>query len=208
MPDRPLDYQGNSHKLREGAGKREQKPEKFEPVVKGEVKMAKKSFGQKFKGVFFGGEFRNAMRYVTAEVLLPALRNLMVDTTTKGVERMVYGESTSMRRRPTAYGSRTQYSSPMRRDAPYIPDQRPIRQVRRDTNDVILANRDEAEQVLERLIDIVDKYDVASVADLYDLLRLPSSPVDNKWGWTYLNTTEIRQVRDGYLLDLPPAEEI
>jgi hypothetical protein len=208
MPNDPLDYKGNSHKMREGASSRETKPV-IEKVVTGEVVVAKRSFGQKFKGVFFGGEFKNAGRYVIAEVLLPALRNLMVDTTTKGVERMVYGERTHMRR-PTQYSSRTSYSNPMmRRDRPYLPDQAPIaRQVRRDTNDLILASRDEATLVLERLIDIVDKYNVASLADLYDLVGLPSSPVDNKWGWTYLNATEIRQVRDGYLLDLPPAEEI
>ena len=44
--------------------------------------------------------------------------------------------------------------------------------------------------------------------DLYDLTGLPSAHVDNKWGWTYLTNTEIRQIRDGYLLDLPPMEEI
>ena len=73
---------------------------------------------------------------------------------------------------------------------------------------MILASREEAELVLERLLDIISKYEVASLADLYDLTGLPSSHVDNKWGWTYLNNTEIRQVRDGYLLDLPPLEEI
>jgi hypothetical protein len=93
---------------------------------------------------------------------------------------------------------------------PNIPDQGPrsIRVNRRDANDIILTSREEAELVIERLIDIIDKYDVASLADLNDLLGLPTSHVDNKWGWTYLNNVEIRQIRNGYLIDLPSLEEI
>lgn len=204
------DYQGNSHKKREGIDPSEKK--KIEKVITTEVIVKKKSFGQKFKNVFFGGEFKNAARYITADVFLPAIRNLVVDATTKGMERIVYGESMTQRRRPpSSYGARVQYNSPViRRDRPYLPDQpmRSISPVRKDTNELILSSREEAELVLERLLDIIEKYDVASLADLYDLTGLPSSHVDNKWGWTYLNNTEIRQTRDGYLLDLPPAEEI
>lgn len=202
------DYQGNTQKSRQVPP---EEPKVVEKVVVGEVVIKKKTFGQKFKGVFFGGEFKNALRYVTAEVLLPAIRNLLVDTTTKGVERMVYGDSRELRRRPTVYGSRIQYNSPVRRDRAYLPDQapRPLgRQVRRETNELILATREEAELVLERLTDIIDKYSVASMADLYDLTGLPTTHTDNKWGWTYLNNTEIRQVRDGFLLDLPQVEEL
>ena len=205
------DYAANPHKSKQVPPEEEKKVEK---VIVGEVIVKKRTFGQKFKGVFFGGEFKQALRYFTADVLLPAIRNLMVDATTRGVERMVYGESRDIRRRPPpSYGSRISYNSPVvRRDRAYLPDQgppRPLgRQVRRDTNELILASREEAEQVLERLIDIIDKYGVASLADLYDLTGLPTSPIDNKWGWSDLRTTEIRQVRDGFLLDLPQAEEI
>jgi hypothetical protein len=204
------DYQGNTHKSKQ-VPQTQPEDKVVEKVVTGVVVTKKKSFGQKFRSVFLGGDVKNALRYVTADVLLPAIRNLMVDATTRGVERVVYGES-AMRRRPINYGSRVQYNSPVRRDRAYLPDQAPARplgrQVRRETNDLVLTSREEAELVLERLTDIIDKYGVASLADLYDLTGLPTSHVDNKWGWTYLNNTEIRQVRDGYLLDLPPVEEI
>ena len=203
-----MDYQGNAHKQREGKAPPPEK--KVEQVITGEVIVKKKSWGEKFKGIFFGGDARNALRYIAADVFLPTIRNLVVDATTKGMERMVYGESSAQRRRPMNYGSRVQYNNPVRRDRAYLPDQpaRSLRPVRRDLNDMILASREEAELVLERLLDIISKYEVTSLADLYDLTGLPSSHVDNKWGWTYLNNTEIRQVRDGYLLDLPPLEEI
>jgi hypothetical protein len=203
-----MDYQGNSHKSKELKPSKEDKV--VEKVVTGDVVVVKRTLGQKFKAVFFGGEFKSASRYLAADVILPSVRNLIVDMTTKGIERVVYGETTA-RRRPTNYGGRVQYNNPLRRpDRPYLPDQRPssFSAPRRATNDLVLASREEAEVVLERLIDILDKYGVASLADLYDLTGLPSAHVDNKWGWTYLTNTEIRQIRDGYLLDLPPMEEI
>jgi len=95
------------------------------------------------------------------------------------------------------------------RERPNLPDQPSlVRQQRREANEIILAQREDAELVVERLIDIIDKYDVASLADLYDLLGWPTTPIDNKWGWTFLKNVEIRQVRDGYLIDLPPLEAV
>lgn len=73
---------------------------------------------------------------------------------------------------------------------------------------IILSTRDEAERVLEQLMLIIDKYEVTSIADLRELVGLPTTHVDQKWGWDRLNDVVIRQVREGYLLDLPPADQI
>lgn len=62
--------------------------------------------------------------------------------------------------------------------------------------------------VLERLNDIIDRYEVASVADLHELVGLPTTHVDNKWGWENVRYAEVRQIREGFLLDLPPAMPI
>lgn len=206
-----MDYQGNSNKDKDKKVRQPREDKVIEKVVTGNVIQKPPTLGHKFKATFFGGEFKGAMRYLAADVLLPAFRNLLVDATTKGVERVVYGESSARRHRPFDYRSRVQYNSPLmaRPERARLPDQ-PLytRQTRRETGDLVLASREEADLVLERLIDIVDKYEVASVADLYELTGLPASHVDHKYGWTYLNNTEIRQVRDGFLLDLPPAEEI
>jgi len=91
-----------------------------------------------------------------------------------------------------------------------LPDQPPLHSPRRPHNvhEIILISREDAETVLERLVDIIDKYDVASVADLHDLVGLPTTYVDNKWGWTNLAQVDIRQIREGFLIDLPSAEQI
>jgi hypothetical protein len=213
MPE--MDYQGNSKRAKEASDAEEKKKE-IEPVVTGEVIKRERSFGQKFKTIFFGGEFKSSLKFVAADVLLPALRNMVFDSGSRGLERLVYGEAIRSRRpsQHTDYRSSYSYNRPLYRDDPryqrpgFLPDQRPMRQVRRETNDYVLASRQEADTVLERLGDIIEKYGVASIADLHQLMGLPVSPIENKWGWTYLNNAEVRQVRDGFLLDLPSAEEV
>ena len=212
-----MDYQGNSHKDKET---KKEKPE-VEKVVTGQVVSKPKGIGTRFKSVFLGGEFKDASRYLTGEVLLPAIRNLLVDAVRIGTERIVYGESA--RRRPPVggydrYAPRVTYNNPINRggtrdprerERGYIPNQPGLMASRRkEGNDIFLSSREEAELVLERLTDIINQYDVASLADLYDLVGLPSSHTDNKWGWTFLNDVDIRQVREGYLIDLPAAEPI
>lgn len=203
-----MEFPGNTNKEKQAEKK---KPEKVvEKVISGEVIQHKKSVSEKFKSVFLGGEFKSSVKYIAAEVLLPALRNMIVDATTKGVERVIYGETLPRQR---SQQSQTRVSYNRHFDRPQRPysngpayGRQPTR--RQEMNNFILSSREEAELVIERLSDIIDKFDVASVADLYDLVGLPSNYVDNKWGWSSLQYVDIRQVREGYLLDLPPIEPI
>lgn len=211
-----MDFPSNSHNVTgENKQPKAEKPKKdVQKVVTGEVVKRQKSLGQRFKDLFVRGEFRSASSYIVAEVLVPALRNTIVDATTKGIERVVYGESAQRRRGYEPGRPRVSYNSPVdrypRNRPAMLPDQPPhySRGRRHQANEIILVSRDEAELVLERLTDIIDKYDVASIADLHDLVGLPSTYVDNKWGWNNLQYVEVRQVREGYLIDLPTAEPI
>lgn len=203
-----MDYQGNANKDRDPEEKGKEK--NVEKVVTGAVIVQKKSLGRKFKDLFVHADLRNSVRYVFVEVMVPAARNLVVDATTKGIERMVYGESAVRRRNYGTPGPRVTYNSPVRRDyrqAPPVPSG-PRRPSRQNRGDFILSSREEAEVVLERMRDIIDKYEVASVADLNELVGFPSNHVDNKWGWVFLDDVPIRQIREGYLLDLPAEEPI
>lgn len=204
------DYTSNSKKSREPKAAKPEK--KIEKVVTGEVTVQKKGLGRKFKDLFAEADFKGTSSYVVSYVLVPALRNMIVDSAHKGVERMMYGESGPHRRHISGSGSRvTMYNSPINRGPRDVgPSRRASMEprTRRAQADFILASRDEAELVLERMNDIIDNYDVASVADLNELLGMPTTYTDNKFGWVYLGDTQIRQIREGYLLDLPPAEPI
>jgi hypothetical protein len=211
-------FPGNSHSDKE---KKKARPEgkpsdvdkKLEKVVEGEVSQRKKPMGRRFKDVFIGGEFKSAAHYIAVEVLLPAARNAVVDGVTKGIERVIYGESSIRRSDPRHTQSRTVYNSPVNRSGTQranLPDQpRALaRNQDREVGEILLQTRADAERVLETLIDIVNQYDVASVADLNELLGFSSAFTDNRWGWVNLSYADIRQTRNGFLLILPPAEVI
>lgn len=190
-------------------------------VTKG-VTRKKRSLGTRIKHIFFGGDAKDAASNVASEVIFPALRNVIVDSATEGIRRMVYGENTRPQNRSSSgigkYGSRTTYAHPVRRQSqsPYsrgaytvMPDQAPRLQPRGGIgSDIILHSREDAALVVERMADILDQFDKVSVADLYDLLGMPTTMNDNKWGWRVLSSPGIAQVRDGWLIELPNSEPI
>lgn len=195
----------NSRKSKdEGTGKKI-----VEKVVTGEVVKQKPPLGHRMKTMLFGGDARSVTAYVIADILVPAVRNMIVDTISRGAERAVYGETRPRTRGPGIFPmSRVQYHSPVAR-GPLSPARLPDQNIQPKTSsNLILATRDEAELVLERMGDILDNYEVVTMADLCDLTGLPQAAIDNKWGWTNLNTATVKQVRDGFLLDLPNPEEL
>jgi hypothetical protein len=203
------DYQSNSNK------DKKQKPEKqIERTIHTEVLVQKKTIGQKFKGLFIEADPKSVIQFIFYEVILPAARNMIVDSTSKGVERMMYGDRGSGRPRYGMMGGgpRVTYNSPVNRGYgnPALRPPPAARQniMRSNQNNLIFVSREEAASVIDQLNNIIDQYEVASVADLNQIVGLEKSYTDNKWGWIYLGEAQVRQVREGFLLELPPADPI
>ena len=202
----PLDYPSNSK-----ANKRdpEQKDDKnIERVTSGEAIRKKKSLGKHLRETFIAGDLKSSIRYVTFDILLPTIRDMLWEAGSGGIEKLIFGDSrrrgsTTPQSGPTGYVSYNRYSTTgSRMSSPQRAMSRMARS-RHDFDEIVLDSRVEAEEVIERLFDLVSRYETATVADLYELVGLPSSHTDNKWGWTDLQGTGVSRVRDGYLLDLP-----
>lgn len=214
-----MEFPGNSQNpLGDNKPPKAELPKKdIQKVVTVDAVQRKKPLGRRFKELFFGGDAKSSVKYVVTDVLIPALKNMVVDAGTEGLKRSVYGESYLRRRhevgRPrVSYNAMDRFAPPLvdrySRRPTMLPDQPPHMSRRRDSEELILHSREEAETVIERLSDIIDKYDVVTIADLHDLVGLPTTYVDNKWGWSVLKYATVRQVHEGYLLDLPPVEPI
>ena len=72
-------------------------------------------------------------------------------------------------------------------------------------DDIILESRGEAEDVLERMDELIATYQLVSVADFYDLVGVSGNYTDNKYGWTDIRNASVIRVRDGYMIKLPKA---
>lgn len=209
-------FPGNSKNAKPTGPKEDKQPKNIEKIVVGGAIKKPKSLGERAKGLFLGSEIKTAGSYVFTDVLIPALRNLVVDSATKGIERVVYGDNVRPGRSSLGYGgqSRISYNTPHQRGAHSSPlSSRPMSRTdlgrrRNAIDDIIITNRPEAEMVMERLGETIREYGSASLADMYEMVGLPSSYTDDDWGWISLASASIRQCREGYLLDLPPVEPI
>lgn len=210
------DYASNAKKNKEGGDGEPKPPKDIKAVVKSDVIIQKPSLGRKIKDVFIAADFKTVVGHVVYEVLIPAAKNMFVNSVEEGVHRLVYRGAPLDRRRlpPGASGPpRFSYNNPINRGEYRDPRTSPPlpgtnRVPRRGRNDYILTTREDANLVLERMGDILEVYEVVSVADLNELVGFPVTHTDNKWGWDDLTGVDVRQIREGYLIELPPAEAI
>ena len=70
-------------------------------------------------------------------------------------------------------------------------------------DNIILDSRETAENVLEASKEMINKYGVVTIANMYDLAGLNAPYTGQKYGWVDLRDAKIIRVRQGYKLVLP-----
>ena len=79
---------------------------------------------------------------------------------------------------------------------------------RKNVDNILFDSRETAENVLEASKEIINKYGVVTVADMYDLAGLDAPYTGQKYGWVDLKEAKIIRVRQGYELVLPEIAPI
>lgn len=201
MEGYPFEVKSNSHKSKQEAKNNAAETEKrVTKVVKGPVK-TKKNEMRKFRDVFISEDVKNVRSYIFMDVLVPAVKDALANIVTDGINMILYGESRRGSRKAgsagnvsyTAYYNNKQASSNTRSRSGF------------DYDDIVFGNRGEAEAVLTQMDELIDRYGVVRVADLYDMADLSAPFTSNKYGWTNIRSAEVARVRDGYVIRLPRA---
>lgn len=195
-------YPSNSYKSKEKVLEQQKEEVHIEKVVKGSVKKRKRSAFSKVHDELGGDDARSIGQYILYDVLIPAFKDTLFKVIQDGTSRALFGDGNTpdniRRDRSRSHVSYARYyEEPERR-----------RQVRANTahydmDDVIFGMRDEAEDVLSAMVDLIMDYGQVSVADLYSLVGIDSSYTDQKWGWDNLSRAYVKRARDGYQLMLP-----
>ena len=201
-----LDYKPNSKRYKTEQKDAPADKKKVEKVVKGAVKTRKKSGVSKLKDTFISEDVSNVKSYILMDVLIPAAKKAISDIVRDGIDMILYGDTHRGRSSSSAsYVSYRSYSDRDRRDNRYESSRsRTIY----EPDDIILESRVEAEEVLERMNELLDNYGIVSVADLYDLVGKSCDYTANRYGWTNIRNAEPVRVRDGYLLKMPKVGPI
>lgn len=191
-------YKGNSNRSKE----EQALPKRTEPVVGGAVHRREKTGLSKVAGIFLPGDVDSVKSYILSDVLVPTIKRAILDVICNGAS-MLMGEKPKNSAGPGAKVSYRQYYRDDQRD--YA---KPRTQQQHSYDDIIFENRGDAEAVLERMEELVDRFGTVSVADLFDLAGMSCQYTDNKYGWTNLNGVQVIRVRDGYQIDLPRASSL
>lgn len=183
-----------------------------EKIVEGNVVTRKTPWYKRFARNLIADDATSMGDWIMQEVVLPSVRNLISDAVKGSTDRVLYGSS-RVRGGGSVIGGRvgslrTRYDRMAEEGEP----RRLTREARarHDFDEIVLASRSEAIDVIEALIDRAVRYKAVTVSDLYDLLGVTGSYADRSYGWSEaeLRYADVRQTRGGFLLDLPKPEPL
>lgn len=196
------------------------KAELLTPVITGKnLVQTKKPLTQRIVEMFVGDDTDSLGGYIATEIVVPAIKNMLLDI----AEGALLGGGRGFQPR-RYFGKRDKgydYSYPYRSQYSYESrDSR--RSTRREDYDdrysnkgadyraiVVLDGPDsriQAQEIVDRLRELIEIYNQASIADLYRMVGVPSAYTDNNWGWTNPNDIGMRKVSTGWLIDVAEAE--
>ena len=191
------DYPSNSYKSRNG-----QVP-KADKVVTGEVMTKKKSGMQKLAETFISEDVENVKSYIIFDVIIPTIKNVVLDAVTNSVQMLLFGKSGNPMH-PTSASTGVPYTQYYNQPitGAYLASA-----TSKDTfnfDDIVFRTRGDAELALNSLNDMIVRYTMASVANLYEAAGIVTSNyMANDYGWTDLIGARVINARGGYVIKLP-----
>lgn len=187
-------------------------PREVQPVVMNAGRVRKTPMGTRLRETFFQGNARDVWGAMFWNVFMEGIRDNVADAFHEGVDTLLRGQgggggyrrsrsgisrnsSVSRHNPDRALGSgRTQEDRYSRDD-----------RNRQNTSVIELDSRAEAEQVLVSLNASLDQFDVVTLAEFYQLVKISPEHTDYKFGWEDLGNARIAHSRGAYYLDLPPV---
>lgn len=192
------DFKPNSHKYKQEQKEKNEREKKFnKPVVSGPVKTRKKS---KFAEAFLADDVATLGSYLLKDKIVPGIKTLIVEA----VDIFLNGTSSRASFRNTRAGqiSYIDYSS---RSRGYTPSSKNQTRSGHTYEDIVVGSRADAEEVLTRLDEAIERFGMVSIADLYDLVGKDSDYTDQRYGWKNLRSADAVRVTDGWWIKLPKA---
>jgi hypothetical protein len=173
-------------------------------VIQGTARTKQKSELQKAAGSFVSSDLRSVGSFALTDIIIPALKNTIVNVFKDGIEMLFFGEarrsSSSDRRVPGAYvdySSRFDRRDDIRREE--------TRRADYDYTDIVFENVEQAEAVVDAMGDSIARYGFVTILDLFEFAGLTAPPyTKTRYGWDSIRYAEVRRNRDGgYYIDLP-----
>lgn len=195
--------------------------EKVEKVITGQAVTRKKPLGKRFMETFSGADNKSVGQWVFTDILVPSIKNLIYETFKTGLEMKLFGQARTPRMggglgNQVAFTAYNRMSAPMMGQSPMfnnpmmqnnqMPQQgqlSPQARQMHDFKEIIMPSRQDAVVVLEKLYELLSKFNVVSVSDFYAACGITPEFTDERWGWYSLQGSDISHSSQGWLVDLP-----
>lgn len=187
-------------------------------VIKKTAKTKKKSELSKIANTIISEECRSLKEYAIYEVLIPVVKDTISELVKGSIDMIFYGE---VRRGSSNRGGRSGTNSSKVSYRDFYDDRSGSRRIseRRDDDrrrqrysydDIIFETREDANDVLTRMDEIVEQYGVVTVADLFDLAGISGNGyTDQNYGWTSTRSASVERNRaNEYYLKLQRPSNI
>mgnify|MGYP003281275485 CR=1 FL=1 len=199
-------YPSNSKMPRENPPKNLPEKRVKKSVAKGRI-VKKKSDMVKLADIFLASDIESVKKHVIFDVLIPKLKDGFFDIVMDSLSMTLFGSSGKKRSTNASnvdYTNKFKSSNRERLEADRN-DSSPSK-TRVNYNDIEFDSRDEAEEVLESMYDLLEVYGHVSVLDFFDFADVSCDYTDDKYGWINLDKAQIVPVRGGrYKIKLPRA---
>lgn len=165
----------------------------------------KQSEVKKFTSRFFAEDAKDVGEYLVSDVIIPKIQGLIHDSLTFTIDFLFYGRSGANKKKESKYGgsyvSYRDYANgggePVKR-----PKSSSVVSIVRDIECIEFPTILEAEKVISDVVDVINRYDSCSVADLCDILEIPNTVESNNYGWYDVDGFDVvrKQFSTKYLL--------
>lgn len=183
----------------------QKEPIKAKPVIKGKVREQSPSITKRVASSFIQDDAKSIGEYVIFDVLLPALKDTMYEMVSRSLSMALFGTDKGTKKTgntPYYTYAGTTYNGQSRGSTDVYSRPNGL------TDDIIFEDREDAERVLDSLIDHLDQYRIIAVSDYYQMIGKPDTPQMNHFGWTDIKSARVSRVHGGYKIDLPKPKRI
>lgn len=186
--------------------------EPVKKIVKTQPKKYKKGLVERLVVGLVGPDGIRAIgRQLNQEIVVPAIKNIVVDSITSGIQMAIFGEDRGGHgapRRSGGYSQGSQYRQQVNYARNYQTASERTAEPRRVRGrgvpeEYIIATRDEAIDVLATLRDSIDNYGQVALADYLDMIGADTTYTDETQGWTDLSRARVQAVRGGFMIVFP-----
>lgn len=197
-------YRPNSHKAKKAAKEKAKEEERrqVDKVVTGSVTSKERPIHQKIARSLLADDMQNVKNYIWLDVLIPTIKEAVSRIIKDGADMLIFGAVMGNKggSRFNYHGISSGNSSPARSAS---------RKAMRDFREEEFEYRDDAEEVLSQLNELIEVYGNASVSDFYSAIGVTPKYTDQKWGWRSLAGVSVKRTYGNrYVIDLPRAEAL